>query len=469
MNYKVLVNKDNPYNKNYFSNRKLLEVENICNKKYYLEKKTLKAFLELKKALEQDNIYIDITAGYRTIEDQQKLVFDYTKIYGCDYVKNYVANANYSEHHTGLCFDIGLIIDNKLIIENSELLKYNDTLKKIIKLLPQYGLILRYPKNKEKITDYSYEPWHYRYVGVSTANIITNNNLTLEEYHNLYNKSGVLLVNKPKGLTSRDVVNKIEKIYDTKKVGHNGTLDPLAEGLLIVTINRATKINELLTSVDKEYIATVKVGIETDTLDIEGNVIKESKEEISKDKLDTLFKEFPKTYYQTVPKYSAIKIKGKKLYEYARKNLDIDLPKRKVIIKNLELLEYTNTSFKFKTIVSKGTYIRSLIKDMGDFLNISLTMESLIRTRQGKYSLTNAVTLDTLSINNNLITIKDALDIETKEVLEKDYKKVLNGANLNNNYNVKDKVIFLKDNQELAIYQNINNSLKCYKMLKEIV
>ena len=293
-----------------------------------------------------------------------------------------------------------------------------------------------------------------------------DNNLTLEEYDKLYNKSGVLLVNKPKDITSRDVVNRVEKVFDTKKVGHNGTLDPIAEGLLVITINKGTKINELLTSNDKEYIASVKVGIETDTLDLEGKVIKEDDRKISKNMLDSLFNEFKGKYNQEVPIYSAVKVDGKKLYEYARSNKEVSLPKREVIIKELELLDYKEDSFKFRCVVSKGTYIRSLIRDMGKFLDRLFTMSSLIRTRQGKFMLSNAIELDDININSNLISISNALDIKTQEISDKDYKKVLNGALVDNSYNITDKVLFMKENKCIAIYQNINNKLKCYKMLK---
>lgn len=465
MNYKILVNKDNLYNKNDFSNIEYKTITNSLNEEYMLEKRTLKAYLELKKELEEDNINIDIISGYRSIEEQEKIIDDYTNKYGSDYVKKYVAPIGSSEHHTGLCLDIGLIIDDNLIYDNKILPKYEDIFCKIIEKLSKHGFILRYPKGKEDITSYNYEPWHYRYVGKSTANIIYNNNLTLEEYDNLYNKSGVLLVNKPKGITSRDVVNKLEKIYDTKKIGHNGTLDPMAEGLLVITINKTTKINELLTSVDKEYIASVKVGIETDTLDLEGKIVKTSDKRVSKDMLDNLFKEFIREYLQEVPKYSAIKVNGKKLYEYARSNKEIELPKRRVIIKELELLDYNKDSFKFRCVVSKGTYIRSLIKDMGEFLNIPCTMSSLIRTRQGKFRLDNAIDLEDVTINSKLITISEALDIELRELDDKDYKKVINGSSINNTYNVLDKVLFMRENKSIAIYQNIDNRLICYKML----
>ena len=468
MNYKIVVNKDKLYDKNNFSNIELKKITNVIGEEYLLEKRTLKAFLSLKKDLEKENIFIDIIGGYRTIEDQEIIINDYIRKYGEDYTKKYVAPIKTSEHHTGLCFDIGLIINNKLIYENNELFTNEDTYKKVIECLPNYGLILRYPKGKEKITGYNYEPWHYRYVGKNTAKIITDNNLTLEEYNDLYNKSGILLVNKPKGITSRDVVNKVERVFDTKRVGHNGTLDPMAGGLLVITINKATKINELLTCEEKEYIAEVKVGIETDTLDLEGKIIKTSDKKVTKDMLDNLFREFKREYMQKVPKYSAIKVDGKKLYEYARSNIDIELPIRKVIIKELELLDYKEDSFTFRCLVSKGTYIRSLIRDMGDVLNIPCTMSGLIRTRQGKFKLDNAINLENVTINSNLISISNALDIEIREIDDKDYKKVINGAVFYNSYNIKDEVLFVKENKELAIYKNINNKLKCYKMIDKI-
>lgn len=466
MNYKIIVNKDKLHDKKDFSNIKLVKIINDVKEECLLEKRTLKAFLDLKKDLEKLGIFISLYSGYRSLEDQQRIIDEFTDSYGNDYIKKYVATVGNSEHHTGLCFDIDLLINNK-IIDNDELFKYEDIFEKIISILSNYGLILRYPKGKEEITGYSYEPWHYRFVGKSTAKIIMNNNLTLEEYDKLYNKSGVLLVNKPIGLTSRDVVNEIGKIFDTKKVGHNGTLDPMAEGLLVITINKATKVNELLTSTDKEYIAEVKVGIETETLDLEGNIIRTSEKRVSKEMLVDLFNKFPREYLHEVPKYSAIKIDGKKLYEYARSNEKVDLPKRKVILKELELLDDKEDYFKFRCVVSKGTYIRSLIKDMGEYLDIPCTMSSLKRTRQGKFKLDDAINLEDITINSNLITISNALDIDKREIKDKDYKKIINGASINNSYNTIDKVLFIKDNKEIAIYQNINNKLKCFKMLNE--
>jgi len=174
--------------------------------------------------------------------------------------------------------------------------------------------------------------------------------------------NGIVLINKEKGKTSRDVVNLLSKKFNTRKVGHAGTLDPLATGLLIIGINNGTKILELLTMDEKEYIATVKIGIQTDTYDITGNIIEEKKDfSIDKEYLENTLKSFIGKYYQEVPKYSAVKINGKKLYEYARNGEEIELPKRFVEIKEIELLEFKEDEFKFKVLVSKGTYIRSLI------------------------------------------------------------------------------------------------------------
>ena len=196
--------------------------------------------------------------------------------------------------------------------------------KELHKHLKDFGFILRYPEGKEHITGYPYEPWHIRYVGKFVAKIIYEKNYTLEEYLTKY--SGIVYVNKEKDMTSFDVVNQISKLFGIKRVGHTGTLDPLAEGVLLVAIGKATKVVELLTATYKEYIATVKLGIKTDTLDITGKVL-EQKEVPNLENLDEVLNSFKKTYLQEVPIYSAVKVNGKKLYEYARNNEQVELPK----------------------------------------------------------------------------------------------------------------------------------------------
>ena len=196
MNYKIIVNKNNPYQESLMQNRKLKRIVTGFKEEFYLESKTLKAYLELKKALEEINIFITLVSGYRSVEEQAGLRLEYEQKYGLAYTNNYVALPSFSEHHTGLCFDISLVIDGKVSEENDLTALEEDIYRKIHPLLSSFGLILRYPKNKEEITGYSYEAWHFRYVGKKTAHIIMDNNLTLEEYDNLYNKSGVLIINK---------------------------------------------------------------------------------------------------------------------------------------------------------------------------------------------------------------------------------------------------------------------------------
>ena len=280
---------------------------------------------------------------------------------------------------------------------------------------------------------------------------------------------GIIVVNKPKGLTSRDVVNKICKKFNTKKVGHTGTLDPLATGVLIICIGKATKLVEILTSEEKEYIAKVKLGTLTDTLDTDGNTIKVQDCNLDKEKLLSAVNSFKKEYMQEVPIYSAVKINGKKLYEYARENKIVELPSRLVNIKNIELLEYDNNkSYKFKALVSKGTYIRSLINDINKELNIIGVMSELVRTKQGKYKLEDSYTLEDIENNNfKLFSITDVLKDDNCVIIDsKTFEKIRNGAILNNIYD-KEIVTFIYNEEVIAIYKTYDKDstkLKPFKM-----
>ena len=195
----------------------------------------------------------------------------------------------------------------------------------------------------------------------------------------------LLVVNKEKNLTSRDVVNNLTKIFNTKKIGHTGTLDPIATGVLVCLFGKYTKLVDLLTSLDKEYIAEIKLGIKTDTGDITGSIIENKSFNITKDNIIKVFEKFPQKYEQTVPKYSAVKINGKKLYEYARNNIEIELPKREVSIFSLELIDFKKDIIKFKAHVSKGTYIRSLCEDIAEKLNTVGFMKELTRIKVRRF------------------------------------------------------------------------------------
>ena len=284
--------------------------------------------------------------------------------------------------------------------------------------------------------------------------------------------NGILIIDKPKGITSRDVVNEVIKKMHTKKVGHTGTLDPIATGVLVVCVGSATKLVDELTSHNKEYIASVELGTLTDTLDNTGNILEEKKCIKTKEEIINVLNSFKGKYMQEVPIYSAVKINGKKLYEYAREGIEIELPKRDVEIKNIELIddiEYRNnkTYFNFKCNVSKGTYIRSLIRDIANSLNTIGIMTDLRRTKLGKFKIDKAINIEEIN-NNKLIDIIDVIDCKKIEINNDIKKQVLNGAIIENIYDC-DKILFINDNEAIALYKKYKkdeNKLKPYKMFK---
>ena len=280
--------------------------------------------------------------------------------------------------------------------------------------------------------------------------------------------NGIIVVNKPSGITSRDVVNSVCKILRTKKVGHTGTLDPLADGVLVLCVGKATKLVDVITSNDKEYVATVKLGILTDTLDVDGKVLEKRKCNINKEELSRALESFVGVYEQEVPIYSAVKINGKKLYEYARNGEKIDLPKREVNVKAIELLDLNNDSYSFKVTVSKGTYVRSLIKDINDKLGIIGVMSKLTRTRQGKFKIEESYSINDIEKGNyKLITITDVLKDKNCVIIDDNlYNVIKNGGLISNSYN-KEMVTFLYNGKAVAIYKvydKDNTKMKPYKM-----
>ena len=285
------------------------------------------------------------------------------------------------------------------------------------------------------------------------------------------NMNGILIIDKPSGLTSRDVVNEISKLFNTKEVGHTGTLDPLATGVLVICVGSATKLVEYLTHQDKEYIGECTLGINTDTLDITGNILEEKSVLIEKEKIESVLNSFKGEYLQEVPLYSSIKIKGKKLYEYAREGVDVDLPSKRVKINSIELLDYKyelgKTIFTFKCSVSKGTYIRSLIRDISKKLDTIGTMSNLRRTKVGDFKIESSKKLDEIN-SNDLINIIDVLNIKKVNIPKNLEKLILNGSIIENKYD-SEEVLFVKDNQAIAIYKKYDkddSKLKPYKMFK---
>ena len=272
--------------------------------------------------------------------------------------------------------------------------------------------------------------------------------------------NGILIVNKSDGFTSRDVVNKLSKVFNTKKIGHTGTLDPIAKGVLVVVLGKYTKLCEDLTQTYKEYIATFKLGILTDTLDITGNIIDEKICNVSEEKIRNVISSYKCIYNQEVPIYSSVKINGRKLYEYARNGEEVTLPKREVDIKSIEVLEINKDIIKIKCLVSKGTYIRSLIRDIGESLNTHATMTDLIRTKQGIFDIKDSYTIEDIENGNyKLINIEDVLDLC---VINNEYiKEATNGVKLK--LDIKNKyILFKSNNEEAALYKKDGEYFRMY-------
>ncbi len=219
---------------------------------------------------------------------------------------------------------------------------------------------------------------------------------------------GILLINKPAGMTSHDVVGKIRKILNTKKVGHCGTLDPDATGVLVLCIGKATKALQFLTSEEKEYIATLTLGTSTDTYDASG-VVLETKEFNGVENVEETILSFLGPQLQVPPIYSAIKVNGKKLYEYARNNQEVHIEPRHIEILSISLLEQHNQNIKFKVKCTKGTYIRSLCVDIAKKLGYPGHMSCLLRSQSGSFLLEDCYSIEDVENNNyTMLSIEEA-------------------------------------------------------------
>lgn len=267
--------------------------------------------------------------------------------------------------------------------------------------------------------------------------------------------NGLLVVNKPKNYTSRDVVNVLNKVFNTKAIGHIGTLDPLATGVLVCLIGKYTKLNNLLTMHNKEYIANFKLGILTDTLDATGRVLDTSNNFIKKEKLVRALKKFKKTYMQEVPMYSAVKVNGRKLYDYARHDEEVVPPKKRVTIYDIELLDYEYDDVKIRCTVSKGTYIRALIRDICEYLKTYGVMTGLVRTKINDFKIEDAYTLDEIRNGNyKLLSLEDFLDFKVIDLDEDNLNKIKNGNIYCDREN--DYILFKYLNEDIALYYRIN-------------
>lgn len=274
---------------------------------------------------------------------------------------------------------------------------------------------------------------------------------------------GLIVINKPKDWTSFDVVNKLKRLLKNKRVGHLGTLDPMATGVLLVTFGSATKLFDLMQEKRKTYIAEFELGRLTDTLDDTGNtLIKEDYKSIDREQLDIIIQQFIGEIDQIPPKYSAKSIGGKRAYDLARQNIDFDLPAKKVTIHDIKLLDYKANKFSLEITCGSGTYIRSLGRDIARKLDTYATMTSLIRTKVGKFDLNNAISILDISecnLYDYCLTVNDALDYSLLKVSEDDTKRLLNGQIFN--INKEDGIYKLNQNNEtIAIIKIEHNQAK---------
>ena len=281
---------------------------------------------------------------------------------------------------------------------------------------------------------------------------------------------GIININKPSGITSFDVIRVLRRVLKEKRIGHTGTLDPLAEGVLVVCLGRVTRLVQDIEGYSKIYTAGFELGYRTDTYDIEGKTIEESeKKSATRDELDRVLKKFIGDIKQIPPMYSALKVDGQKLYDLARKGIEVERKARDIHIDFIEVLEFDGVKGKIRCGVSKGTYIRSLIDDMGRELGTLATMNSLVREKVGDSSIDKAFTLEDIERLHNegnssfLQSVEEFFTYPKLEIEEgKNLTLFLNGNTIrhqspNGRYRV------YCQNKFLGLANVNNNLLKGYK------
>jgi tRNA pseudouridine55 synthase len=229
---------------------------------------------------------------------------------------------------------------------------------------------------------------------------MTSKHQTIESRFNIPS-DGLILVNKSSGMRTTELLNKVKSILYLKKAGHGGTLDPFAEGLILILFGKATKLMEYVGD-EKEYIGTMKLGVVTDTDDPDGKIISESKvPDLSKEEIEKILSNFQGLFSQVVPLYSAVKKDGERLYNKARKGEKIEnLPDRKVLVEEIELLDFSPPFVKFRCVAHRGTYMRSLARDVGECLGCGAHLSKLIRLRVGPYKIDNSYKLSDIEKGN---------------------------------------------------------------------
>lgn len=269
---------------------------------------------------------------------------------------------------------------------------------------------------------------------------------------------GFLNVYKPKGMTSHDVVYRMRKVTKIKQIGHTGTLDPFAEGVLPICIGKSTRLIEYLAD-DKEYLASVKFGVSTDTYDIDGQVVEISDKKVLETEISAFLESFKGEITQMPPIYSAIKVNGKKLYEYARAGQEVKIEPRKVFIERIDLKSFDceNQIAEILIKCSKGTYIRSIAHDLGQMTGSGAHLIKLIRTQAGKFFVNNSIDLKEFEtfdyVKESLINPVEMLDYPKVNVNEDEHEKIIHGMAIQNKNDISSgKVVIL-------IYNDIINAV----------
>ena len=275
---------------------------------------------------------------------------------------------------------------------------------------------------------------------------------------------GFLNVYKPQNMTSHDAVDVLRKVTKIKQIGHTGTLDPFAQGVLPICIGKATRLIEYLDD-EKEYLAEISFGKSTDTYDIDGKIVFECDLKISIKDIENALEAFKGEILQTPPIYSALKVNGKKLYEYARNGEDVKIEPRKVFIEKIELKNFDELNQKAQVLIkcSKGTYIRSIAHDLGQNLKVGAYLSKLIRTQAGKFLIDDAIWLDGIKtmedVQKSLINPPQMLNFEQVVITEDEHKKIVMGQFIDNkNNSQEDNFLILVYNNNISAIGIVNNN-----------
>ncbi|MBQ7704155.1 MAG: tRNA pseudouridine(55) synthase TruB [Selenomonadaceae bacterium] len=279
---------------------------------------------------------------------------------------------------------------------------------------------------------------------------------------------GFINLNKAAGMTSHDAVNIVRKIFSTKKVGHAGTLDPAAVGVLPVAVGQATKFIEYISDFDKTYRAEILFGLKTSTGDFEGEIVSQVKSIVLPPKraLESILERFTGKIFQVPPKHSAIKINGRKAYDLARKNIEFEMPRRLVTINKIEILNVAENILTLEIDCSKGTYIRTLAEDIGESLKLPATLKFLQRVRVGNFYLENSATLDALKISGGKFLLPVDFCLNHLKIFELPSRRVKAFCNgLPTNISAENEIVRVyAEGKFLGVGKIFNGELKAAKL-----